>query len=740
MQVTALGYERLLSPVINLETSQQVPDLKTVPQQKQLKEVDIVVKKPYIERERGKLVLNVENSINAEGSSAFELLEKAPGVRTDNNDNISLNGKAGTAVWVDGKPTPMTGTDLANYLRGIPSSSIEKIEIISNPSAKYDAAGTAIINIKLKKDKRIGTNGSITASYGQGVYPKSNNSLSLNHRDKKVNVFGSYSFAHREAFSHLQLQRAFYNGDTLLGSFDQDNYLKFDFNTHVAKAGVDYYINKNNTLGFVVSGVDTRFSPNGKNTSDVYSGNQLGATGLRTSQFNTTNRSADHWYNYSANVNYKHVFDSTGTELTTDLDLAQYGNGTQQNFETKYYDLNYLEYQTPYKLYGNLNGGLQLASLKNDLSKNMKKGYKLECGQKSSYVLADNNLAFYNVSNGGSIYDSTKSNHFIYTENINAAYVSMSRELKKWSWQLGLRAEHTYVTGRQLVYQSGFTRNYVQLFPNLVTTYNLNEKNALELNYSRRIRRPGYDQLNPFKFYLDPTTYKEGNPYLQPSITESFEFSHIYRNKITTTLGFGRTFDNIIEVIAPLAGQPKITVQTNRNLAVVDVYALNCAVPLDIKKWWTSNNDVNIYYASYTGNIANTQLNGIGNLNLNFNSVNTFSLSKTWSAELTGNYRSKEVYAYDVIKPIWFVSAGVQKKLFNNKGTLKLNVNDIFFSNRIEADVAYTNYKEHFLVQRDTRVATLSFSYKFGKSSVPGARRRQGGAEDIKQRAGNGVG
>jgi len=728
-----IGYSKFASPIFNFDASMKLPPFHLKKSEVELKEVSVTIHKPYIEREHGKMILNVENGIVSAGNSAFDVIEKAPGVRIDNNDNISFKGKQGVPIWIDGKPTPMTGSDLANYLRGMTSNAIEKIEFISNPSAKYDAAGSSIINIKLKKDKNLGTNGSVSLAYGQGVYSKTNNGFTINHRDKKINLFASYNYTYRRGFNDLKLDRNFYNKDTFLGAYIQNNYLSIGYQNQIAKAGIDYFANSKNTFGFVVNGVDNTFSPTGDNVSQVYDNNNI-----NTSRFETQNRSEDKWYNYSTNLNYKHTFDSTGTELTTDVDYAHYANHTQQNFTTRYYDLNNVEYLNPYLLYGNINGGLNIYSIKSDLTKSLKNNFKIESGVKSSYVIADNNLAFYNQSSGVSVYDSTKSNHFIYRENINAGYINISRDWKKMSTQIGLRAEHTHVTGNQLVYNSRFDTNYVQLFPSAFIGYKLNSKNSLELNYSRRINRPSYDQLNPFKYYLDPTTYKAGNPYLQPETTHSFELSYIFNQKIYTTLGFGRTFNNIIEVIAPSPNQLKLTVQTNYNLAFVDVYSLNISAPTEVTKWWYTTNDMSCYYAAYSGNVANTTINKAGNINFNINSVNSFSFTPTFSAELSGNYRAKEIYAFEVAKPIWSVNAGLQKKLYTNKIILKLNISDIFFTNNSRATTVFTGYVESYDVRRDTRVVVISFVYKFG-NGLP-SQRRKGGADDIKQRAGGVVG
>lgn len=736
LQATSEEGGRVQSELFLVQGNTVIPALTIPSKETKLDGVEVVAKKPFIERQQGKTVLNIDNSIYATGSSAFELLEKAPGVTLTSSDNIILNGKSGIMVQIDGKNTPMSGADLANYLRGIPSNAIDKIELITNPSAKYDAAGSAIINIKLKKDTRSGTNGTISMSYGQGVYPKTNDGISLNHRNKKINLFGSYNFAYRKAFNHLVLERRFYDNDTFKGAYLQDNYLTFPFKNHVARVGMDVQLNKKSSLGVVVSGVSNRFNPNGFNSSDV-----LGSDGLSASRFETTNDSQDKWYNAAANVNYKRTMDTMGSEWTVDLDYARYGNNTKQLFTTRYFDLNNNEYLSPYLLAGDLSGALAIHSLKTDYHHVMTNDRSLDGGLKSSYVEANNNLKFYDRSFGYDTYDSTKSNHFIYKEQIHAAYVSYNQRKGKWNLQLGLRAEYTGVSGIQKVYGVKNDTSYLQFFPNVMIGRQLDSNQTMELSYSRRIDRPGYDQLNPFKFYLDPSTYKEGNPYLRPQTTHTIELGHFYKERIYTQLGISRTVDNITEVIAPLSSASKVTVQTNRNLAQVDLIYLNVSAPLQLTKWWMSTNNLNAFVALYSGNIANTQITNQGNFAYSVNTQNAFTIGKTWSAELNGNYQSPQIYAFDRIKQIYSIGCGIQKKVAQNRGTIRLNITDIFFTSGIRANVSFTDYTEYFDVKRETRVATLSFSYKFGKASVPMNRRRGSGADDLKSRVNNsGVG
>jgi len=736
VKINKNGSEAYKSENISVTGNTTLPSIQLG--EKVIEAVTITKTKPYIERQDGKMILNVENSIASTGNSAFEVLEKAPGVKIDNNDNISLRGKGNLLVQIDGKNTPMTGTDLANYLRGIPSASVEKIEFITNPSSKYDAAGTSIINIKLKKDQRKGTNGSVSTALGTGRFIKNNNNFSINHRNKKVNIFANYSFAYREFFNHLMLDRNFYTDNVFEKAYVQDNFLKMNFRNHIAKVGMDYYMNDKNVLGFSVGFISNRFDPKGDNSSVI-----LGSDHLPTGTFTTQNRTRNHWKNTSINLNHKYTIDSLGSELTTDFDYIHYSNTSLQNFDTRNYDVNgnlspsTSDNPNPYLLKGDIDGNLNIYSLKSDFTKALKDDWKLEGGVKTSLVKADNDLQFFNVSLGNPVLDGTKTNHYIYEENINAVYGNVSKKWKKFSTNFGLRLENTNVKGTQITTNQVNKKNYTQLFPSAVFSYDITEKSNLEVNFSRRITRPSYNQLNPFKFYLDPTTYRAGNPDLNPQTTMNYELTYSLSNKYFATLSYSKTSDNITEVIKPVVenGQ-NITVQTNENLNSVSYYGLNLIAPVKVTKWWDMNNSANFYYGSYTGNVSGTQINNEGNFTFNINSINSFKIGNGFTAELTGNYRAREVYAYMDVKPNWFLNIGAQKK-FKNTSTLKLSFNDIFFTSNPKARTTFNNYVENFVVERDSRVITLSYTYNFG-SGKTGQPRKTGGADDLKQRIGNG--
>jgi len=728
LKISRNGSEVYHSDNISLADNTTLPSIDLTI--KSIEGVTITKARPMIERQDGKMIMNVENSIASTGNSAFEVLEKAPGINIDNNDNISLRGKGNLLIQIDGKNTPMTGSDLANYLKGIPSSTIDKIEFITNPSSKYDAAGSSIINIKLKKEQRKGTNGSISTSLGTGKYVKNNNSFSINHRNKKINIFGNYSFAYREAYNGLVLDRNFYENNNFRKAYIQDNYLKFKFNSHVAKAGMDYYLDDKNVLGFSVGLVFNKFNINGDNSNVT-----LGSNHLPESTFTTVNASNDRWTNLSFNLNHKYTIDSLGSEISTDFDYINYVNSSLQSFDTRTHEIadgtDNLDI-----IKGDMDGKLNIYSLKSDLNKNFKNDWKLETGIKTSFVKTDNDLKFFNASSGVLIPDLSKTNHFIYEENINALYGNVSKKWDKFKATAGLRMENTNVKGTQLTTSQINKRNYTQLFPSAVFSYDITDKSNLEVNFSRRITRPSYNQLNPFKFYLDPTTLKAGNPDLNAQTTMNYELTYSLSNKYFATLSYSKTSDNITDILKPVVENGQIiTVQTIENLNSASNFGLYLIVPVKVTKWWDMNNSANFYYGSYTGNVSGTQINNKGNFTFNINSINSFKLGNGYTAELTGNYKAREVYAYLDMSPVWYLNIGAQKK-FKNNSILKFSFTDMFFTSNIKGQTVYNDYLENFAVKRDTRVVTLSYTYNFG-SSKNGQPRKTGGADDLKQRVGS---
>lgn len=738
IRVSNVGYENYTTEVISVAANIVLPDITLAAQKGQLKEVTVTAQKPFIEVKADKIVVNVENSIVSAGSSVMDVLQRSPGVNVDNNDNISLKGRQGVTIWIDGRPTPMQGADLATVLRSMPSNSVERIEIISNPGARFDAAGSAgIINIKTKKDKRLGVNGSATVNYGQGKYPKYGAGLNLNYRNKKFNVYANYNYAYRYWFNHLMLNRRFLDTakgleDRQLFRYDQDNFALFNFKNHIANAGLDYNLSVKTSVGIALSFSTNSFDPKADNASRALDNNDN-----LLYNFNTTGRHDNFYYNYAANVNLKHSFDSSGRELSVDMDYATFGNQSNQNFVTTYKAPDGSEFQPDYFLKSNLDGVTSIQSVKADYIHPLSPKTRIEAGVKASIAKADNKPLFYEMVNGDFTLDTKRSNHFIYKENINAGYITLNKEWTKWSTQLGLRVENTNAQWEQKTTVQQYDTSYTQFFPSLAFQYHLSPKQDLGLTFSRRIERPNYQQLNPFKYFIDKTTYREGYPYLQPASFYSVELSHTFNQRFVTTLTYGINKGVIVEVIQPSDTEDSITVQTNKNLDQMIFIGLSGAYPFQITKWWSNVTNLNIYYARYDGNIAKTPLrNGSPTFDLNTN--NTFTLPAGFSAELGLFYQARQIYGYMEVNPVWMLNAGVQKHLFNRKATIRFNIQDIFFKGYPSATSVYTGYREDFVAERETRVANISFVYRFGKNTVAPVRKRGGGAEEEKNRAASG--
>lgn len=738
LKILLEGFESFSTGKINLAADKDLQEIILEENRQTLNEVTVRAKKPLIEAYADKLVVNVENSITSTGSTVMEVLEHAPNVSVDQNDNISLKGKQSVTVMINGKLVPVKGTELANLLKGMPAESVEKIELISNPGARYEAAGTAgIINIKTKKIKSAGFNGGINASYIQGFNPKFSGGFSLNYRNEKLSLYGSYSGNYRKGINDLTLDRRFINhtaaADTIFRqriASDNDHY------THFLNFGADYHISPKTILGTAfnigISGRDFK----SENRNDIFAGEEK-----QVFYFKTKTDNENRWNHFSMNLNLRHQFDSSGREISGDADFAKYFMGNNQALQTDFMLNDGSVLKPPYRLEGDMKGFTEIRSVKLDYVYPVNKTTRLEAGLKSGFVTSDNNPLFYQYNNGRKEQDPGKSNHFIYNENINAAYLNASKNFEKWSLMAGLRAEQTYVRGAEKMTDTSFVKQYTNLFPNVALVRHLDKNHDLGLSLARRIDRPNYMQLNPFKNYLDISSVQQGNPDLNPSLTYSAELNHIYKNRFTTSLGYSYTSNVITQVIKPgtdaLGG--KITIITDDNLATNHVYSVSGSYPFQITKWWQSVYSANLYYTRFEGNLANTPLNESSPA-FQISTNNSFLLPGGWSAELNGWYQSEQQYGYMFLRPMYSLNAGIQKSLWQNKATLKIAVNDIFQMMNPRGTSNFNEYREVFIVKRDTRAVALSFSYRFGNRKTGVARQKTGGAEEEKRRAAGGTG
>lgn len=739
--IQSVGYAKYYSEVFAINAANPVYTLQAVSLKtatKDLQAVTVVSKKPFIEQKVDRTIINVDASPSNTGTTVLEVLEKSPGISVDKDGNISLKGKQGVMILMDGKPTYLSGQDLANMLKNMPSANLDQIEIMTNPPAKFDASGNSgVINIKTKKNKVMGYNGSVTAGYGQGVFPKTNNSLNLNYRDGKFNFFGNASYYYNEGFNELMLVRNFrdINSGNLLSIFDQVANSKRNGHGTNYKAGFDFFMNKKTTLGIVVNGYDNNNDEFTDNTTFIK--DKSGALTTRT-QVNNDVKSA--YKNIGVNFNLRHVFDSTGKELTADMDFINYNSASTQSLSNRFFDNSGNKKSNDEILRGNLPSDINIYSAKIDYSQPMKGKVKFEAGLKSSYVETDNDAQYTNWNSLQNQYvsDANRSNHFLYKENINAAYVNFTKQFsKKWSGQLGLRAENTNVNGHQLTTGQKFDRDYTQAFPTVYIGYTPTEKNQFAVSYGRRIDRPNYQDLNPFFYFLDKYTYQQGNPYLNPQFSHNFEINHTYKSMLTTSVNYSTTKDIIQDVLEQIDSTNTSFVKKS-NIAKRQNLGFSVSLGTPVTKWWRTNIYLNVFHNKFNGivNGGNIEVSGA---TLMSNISNQFTFKKGWGAELSGFYRSGSVEGVLVANPLGALNIAFSKQVLKNKGSLKLSVRDVLYTQQFSGYSKYQNVDVTIKTARDSRVANLSFTYRFSKGKTA-AQRKRGGAGEEQNRVNTGGG
>lgn len=732
-----LGFTEVQSKVFFLSAARsaiRLEPLRLTEDVKVMEEVVVEAQRPLIEQQIDRMVVNVEGSILASGGTALEVLQKSPGITIDGNDNISMKGRQGVMVMIDDKQTYLSSQELANMLRSMSAESIDKIELITNPSAKYDAAGTSgIINIKTKRNKSFGTNGSVNAGLGYGRWEKANGGLNLNHRNKHLSLFGNFDYRYTRGYGQtLTVDRySFTPVDTTI--FNVNNYRPYRLTTPMFRAGADWYVGDKTTIGVLVSGnfyLLYRDMISRTRATDP-AGEQLFALDAYNNAFFSNS-------SLTYNLNFRHQFEREGQELSFDADYSRFSGKNTDNLNNLFY-------------FGR-NKGTAADSVLNmeskfatDISIKVAKvdyvhplGEKagiLELGVKSSLVNTESNIQFHLEQGEEWVPDPGRSNHFMYEENINAAYLNWRGEAGKYSIQLGLRAEQTIYKGESVTLDSVFGNNYLELFPSLFITRPMSENHSLNFSYSRRIGRPSYQTLNPFVIYRDIYNFTLGNPMLLPQFTNEFELKHSFQNAYHTSFGYSRT-TNVMTFVPEEDPETRANVGIVRNLQSLTNFNLSFNAPLQVAAWWEVQNNLNGFYNRLEGRyleqqISNSQFSFSANIN------NRFSLPAGLTAELSGIYTSPAVYGVIRAKSEFALNGGLQRNFWDKKATLRLNVNDMLNTLRY---VEVFNYESIQFTTRqywESRQARLTFTYRFGNKEVKPERRRRTGSEEERSRIGS---
>jgi len=728
LEVRYVGFTDYISPVFTLISNEEKTwgTIELSPASTQIEGVEVVAKKPLLEVKPDKIVFNVEGSVNTAGGDALSLLRKAPGVQVDYNDNISLIGKTGVQVWIDDKPSPLQGDELAGYLRSLTADQIQSIEIISNPSARYDAEGNAgILNIRLKKNENHGTNTNLELGYSNSLFQRFddpfhryNGRIGSNYRNDKVNVFGSVGFNERDGYSWTNFER-FQSGVRLNQNFDMfSESIGYNY-----RAGADYYINERSTIGVLSNGnVSTSDRRNLANTTI----GAIGASVIDSVLLAPTLTDANN-ENYDFNVNFVSR-PKEGQKISADLDYGIYNSTSLQEIPNEYQDTsgevlssNRIAYDTESKI--------NIRSAKVDYERKWGPG-TFETGVKLAKVTNEADFDFLDFNGGGAgVLIPEDSNDFVYDEQVNAVYANYNWTKEKLSYQLGLRVEQTVsegdLTSLNESEENNVKRKYTDLFPSGGITYQVNPKNSLQLTYSRRLNRPYYADLNPFLFQLDELTFEKGNPFLNPEYSHNIQLSHTLNYSITTSLTYTRTDDMISRVIDTLDVVGSFI--SRFNIAQQDHIGLSFGAPIPITDWWSTYFSVSGYWLHNQADDLNGKPFSLEVAAASIYGQNSFTLPKNYTMELSGYYSSPSVWEGTFrTRRYYNLDIGMGKTFLEGRAKLKLAFSDILASGQWWGDSELGTLRINAQGGWDSQRLRINFSYNFGNQKVRSRKRKTG--------------
>jgi outer membrane receptor protein involved in Fe transport len=725
LQATLLGYETGFTEpfAVQPDSKNVTADITLRQADNILKEALVVAQRPLFEQKADRLIMNVENSPIASGGTALEILQKMPGVIVI-QDRVTLAGNQGVQIWIDGKPSQYA--DMNAVLRDMPGDQIDRIELINQPGAKYDAAGGAIINIILKRNADLGFNGTAAMTAGGAVYDQTDAnsddryyyrlspSLGLNYRSGQWNLFGSYSYFNRTAFSIMDVER--FIGQE---AYRQINYSPNDWRIHNYRFGADFFATKKTTVGLLFRGFARSGDSRANNVTTVFNRDQTQELG----SFTTLNNTESDRSNFLTNLNVKHEFNAqTGHALNFDVDYSQYDI---QNIS--YLNIFQNEPGSPEsRSEQNVDQPIRIYVGQVDYTLPLDSTFKLELGAKSSFATIDNDLKFLR----GTVIDPTQSNDFLYKENINAGYLNLSKKWGNLDLNGGLRAEQTVVSGKTMD-ELVLDRNYLQWFPNASALYHVGKHFGIQGAYSRRVNRPGFQQQNPFAFFIDSLTYTQGNPQLRPEISNNAQVGVTYDGQPFFRVSYSKTDDVIIENAPRLEGTRTFT--TAANLAKYENWAFELNFPIKYKKLIDGYGGNQFIYNAYDAEYLDTRFNRSRWNWLAYWQINV-NLPAEFKVEIGGWYMTKFLEEFFDIGSMGGLNFGVAKTFWDKRGRLSLSVSDILYTQKQNIFIDYADVLLNFSQRNDSRNARLTFSYRFGNTELKNARRRNTGSENESSR------
>ncbi|ANI87907.1 hypothetical protein A9P82_00365 [Arachidicoccus ginsenosidimutans] len=716
LKISFVGYSIFTKENIVLTKENNTIDLQTIllkAANAEMNEVTVNSKIPFISQTPDKITLNIASSPIAAGGNVYDAILRTPGMIEQSNA-LSFRGQSNVEVLINGRPSNLSGDDLKNMLSNMPANRVEKIEVLPNPSAKYDATAGTIVNIILAKNQNYGANYTFTGGAGAGKYFWGNAGLDFNYRNQKMNVYGGYSYTHNKQYYDD-------NTFTSLSNYsvnDHEHEVRSRHNNSY-NLGTDFYLNKKSTIGFMVNGYYNQRDRNVMDNSVLHINDADSASSVAT-------KGKARFSNPSVNVYYQTTFDSVGNSLTVNADYFNYTKHWSDDYVTTYDNQ-----ISPTYMRDNSPANNNVYALSADFTHPAKKA-TWDFGVKSTYTKTDNNILWENLINNDWQIDATKTNHFIYTENINAAYINYTRMIKKLRLQLGLRGEQTNTTGNLVTTNEKTDKHYFNLFPTIGLMYMKNRNSIFSLNYKSSIYRFDYNVVNPFIIYQNQYTYSQGNPNIQPMLIDRFSFGYVYHQFLSVSAGYAHVRRLIS--LEYLQGENNTVIQSYGNLNHSNSYTLTVAAQKQIGAWQTVLTGIG-GYVHYVNSNATEAINNswLGIIQWQ----NNFNFKHGWSAEENSSYSSPMASGATKIAHLFNNSAGFSKSLFKGAGNLKLSVTDMF--NSAKPKIVYNNQRiiTNTNSHDETRFVNLTFKYKFGNRRVKAKSQRETGVSDLQQRMGN---
>jgi iron complex outermembrane receptor protein len=722
VRASFVAYRTFTTPVFQL--GRQAVDLGTLlvqPGNVALGEVTVTGNKPLIERKADRLVFNAGSSVRAATGSAWDLVRVTPGVMATAQGTLSIAGKKGVQVMINNRLRRLSAEELADYLKQLPGTAVESIEVITNPPANYDAEGNAgLLNIVTKHNENEGLNGTARLAPEQGVLPKLSGSANLNYRRDKLNLYAAYSGRlGKDRFN--EATKLFYEN----AIWDQHDKITRRGYGQTASVGADYYLNKRDVLGVLLEvtasnrrAIDdiqaTAFRPGHAPDSLLYTDVNTGIKRVLT----------------SVNANYRHDLATPGGSLAVDFDYTPYRSSNDQlSHNVTRRPEPGAERVTDFT--SATTQRTDIGSLKVDYVRPLPHGLLLESGAKLSMSATNYDLRFDNIFDGQLVNDPARTNRFSYREAIQAGYATVSRSAGKLNAKAGLRAEYTQTMGQSSASETRVNRDYFRLFPTLFAQYKASDTHEYKFSYGVRINRPSYAYLNPFVFYLSPYVTATGNPYLRPSFSHTLEGTYTYQGKYELTLSYQRVLDPFMQV-AQLDNATNQVAFVRLNTNPRNVYSATLVLPVQVLPSWKVD-------AVITGFARQESILYLGTDLAYFKptvmvaATNTFSLPKRFALQVDLTYVSPYREFVQVIGPVSDVSLSVRKK-FANGSSLSLSVNDIFFGNAPRYYTDYPTQRGEYYNTSETRNVGLAYVYAFGNQKLKSARDRATGNQEERGR------